>query len=90
LEDYTERTSQAAGLTAGATHLIPLKVSVCGSLQGIMIAGVDAGRLVAMAANRRKGGIFPKRSNAVVLRMVKIIAKYHAFFTTVTDVEVNE
>jgi hypothetical protein len=63
-------------------------MAVSGTLQGIMITGVHAGRFFAMAADGGKGGVFAKRGNAVILRMVKIIAGRFAFLALIADIQI--
>jgi len=81
LKYNAERAGDTAGFTAGATHLCAPDVPVGGALKGIMITGIHARRLFAMAADGRKGRVFAQGSYAVILRMVKVIAGNAALLT---------
>jgi hypothetical protein len=50
-----------------------------------MVTGVYARGLLAMAADSCKRSILPQRSNAVILRMIEIIAGNPAFFTLIAN-----
>jgi len=52
-------------------------------LQGIVITGIHAWRLFAMTANGGKSGVFAQGSDPVILRMIKIIARYPAFLALI-------
>jgi hypothetical protein len=55
-----------------------------------MITGIDTGGLFAMTADSGKGGVFPQRGNAVILRMIKIIAADLAFFAFAAYLQINK
>jgi hypothetical protein len=65
-------------------------MAVGGALQGIVIAGIYAGRFFAMAADRSKGSVLAQGGNTVILRMIKIIASYPAFLALIADFQINE
>jgi len=54
-------------------------------LQGIMITGIYTRGLFAMAADSSECRIFTKGGNAIVLRMIKIIASHLAFLALATN-----
>lgn len=86
MENDPEWTGERAGLAARTAHLVTLDVAVGGALKRVMVTGVDARRLLAVPADRGKSSVFAQIGNAVILRVIKIVACYPAFFTLVTDV----
>jgi len=53
-------------------------MAVRGALKRVVITGIHARRLFAMAAYRSEGGILAQAGYAVILRMIKIIAGHPA------------
>jgi hypothetical protein len=55
-----------------------------------MITGSYARRFLAMAAEQNECCVFAQIGNAVILRMIEVIAGNPAFFAFVTNLQVNE
>jgi len=86
LKNDPEWTGKRTGLTTRTAHLVTLDVAVGGAFKRVMITGIDARRLLAVPADRGKGSVFAQIGDAVILRVIKIITGYPAFFTLVTNV----
>jgi hypothetical protein len=78
LKDNPKRAGYRTTFTAGTAHFITLNMPVGNALEGIVITGINARCFLAVAANSSKCSVFAQRSDAVILRMVKIIAGYLA------------
>jgi len=72
---HAEGACDTARFAAGAAHLIAFQVAVERALKGIVITSVYARRIVAVTADRRERRVFTQTRDAVVLRVVKIIAR---------------
>jgi hypothetical protein len=89
-EDDPKGAGNGTGFAACATHTVALDVPVGRPLQGMAIARIDARRLFAMPADRRKSRVFAQRRNAIVLRMIKIIAAGAALSAAAANIQVDK